>query len=99
MANEILTAAEIRAAAPREKMYRLRDGGNLFLQIEITGRKWWAFRYTFAGRQKSLSCGVFPTVTLAKARDKARTMREQLAAAQGALTNRRVFTDSRIEAK
>ena len=79
MANEILTAAEIRAAAPREKMYRLRDGGNLFLQIEITGRKWWAFRYTFAGRQKSLSCGVFPTVTLAKARDKARTMREQLA--------------------
>ena len=79
MANEILTAAEVRAASPGEKMYRLRDGGNLFLQVETTGRKWWAFRYTVAGRQKSLSCGVYPDVTLRKARDDAKTMRKQLA--------------------
>jgi integrase len=76
---EILTAAEVRAASPGEKMYRLRDGGNLFLQIETTGRKWWAFRYTFAGRQKSLSLGVYPDTTLAKARKAAKTAREQLA--------------------
>ena len=68
MANEILTAAEIKAAAPREKMYRLRDGGNLFLQVETTGRKWWAFRYSFNGKQRSLSLGVYPDITLARAR-------------------------------
>lgn len=79
MANEILTAAEVKAASPGERMHRLRDGGNLFLQVETTGRKWWAFRYTFAGKQKSLSCGVYPDVTLRKARDKAKAMREELA--------------------
>lgn len=79
MAKNLLTAAEVRAAAPKEKMYRLRDGEGLFLQVESTGRRWWAFRYNLAGKQKSLSCGVFPTVTLGKARDDAETMRKQLA--------------------
>ena len=76
---EILTAAEIRAASPGEKMFRLRDGGGMFLQVETTGRKWWAFRYTFAGRQKSLSMGVYPDTSLAKARKAAKDAREQLA--------------------
>lgn len=79
MAIEILTAAEVRAASPGGKMYRVRDGGNLFLQVETTGRKWWTFRYTFSGRQKSLSMGVYPDTTLAKARKAAKTAREQLA--------------------
>ena len=79
MANEILTAAEIKAAAPREKMYRLRDGGNLFLQVETTGRKWWAFRYSFNGKQRSLSLGVYPDITLARARKAAATERGYLA--------------------
>ena len=79
MASEILTAAEVRAAAPGERMYRLRDGGNLFLQVEATGRKWWTLRYTFSGRQKSLSLGVYPVVSLAMARKAAKEAREQLA--------------------
>jgi len=52
------------------KATRLSDGGGLYLLIRPDGKRWWRFDYTYAGRRKGLSFGVYPTVTLARAREK-----------------------------
>lgn len=75
--EKLLTEAQVRNAAAGTKMYRLRDGGGLFLQIEPGGRRWWTFRYTLAGRASSLSLGDYPTITLRAARAAASEFRKQ----------------------
>lgn len=44
------------------------------------GAKWWRFNYTFAGKRKQLSLGVYPSVTLAEARRRAVDARAAIAA-------------------
>ena len=43
------------------------DGGGMYLQVTETG-KYWRMNYRFAGKQKTLTLGAYPTVSLAKAR-------------------------------
>lgn len=54
------------------------DGGGLYLHVKATG-KYWRQAYRFAGKQKILSIGVYPAVTLAQARKKRDQARELLA--------------------
>ena len=65
-----LSFFDVKAADPKDKPYRLADGDGLYLQIQPNGSKLWRFRYRFAGMEKMLSVGVFPTVTIADARRK-----------------------------
>ena len=51
---------------------RTEDG--LYLQIEPSGGRYWRFNYRFNGKQKTLALGVYPDVSLAKAR---RRLREE----------------------
>src|SRR5215469_7125762 len=72
-----LSATAIDKAKPRQKPVKLFDGGGLFLLIQPSGRKWWRFKYRFAGREKLLSLGVYPEISLAVARvrrDEARAL-------------------------
>ena len=64
-----LSDKEIKAAKPQQKLYRLYDGNGLLLEIPSKGNKRWRFRYRFNGREKMMSLGVYPKVTLKKARD------------------------------
>jgi len=63
-----LTDAAARNAAPREKAYRLADSGGLYLEVAPSGGKYWRLKYRFAGKEKRLSLGVYPAVSLAEAR-------------------------------
>jgi integrase len=76
-----LTETAIRAAQPREKPYKLTDGGGLALVVNPNGSKWWRWRYNRAdGRENMLSLGVYPDVNLKMARerrDEARRLRAQ----------------------
>ena len=45
-----------------------RDGGGLYLQVIPAGGKYWRLDYRHAGKRKTLALGVYPAVTLAKAR-------------------------------
>ena len=54
------------------------DGGNLWLQVTPSGNKSWLFRYKVAGVTRVLGLGATHTVSLAQAREVARTMRLQL---------------------
>ena len=65
-----LTAVAIQAAKPRDKEYKLADERGLYLAVTPKGGKHWRFKYRFAGKEKKLSFGSFPDVTLAKARER-----------------------------
>ncbi len=65
-----LTDTAIRNAKPGDKPIRLFDGGGLYLEVSPSGGKWWRFKYRFGGKEKRLSLGVYPDVTLAGRKDK-----------------------------
>ena len=44
----------------------LADAGGLYLEVQPAGGKHWRWKYRFAGKEKRLSLGTYPTVTLAK---------------------------------
>jgi integrase len=66
-----LTAAQINSARPREKAYKLFDGGGLFLQVTPAGGKHWKMKYRQAnGKEGLLSFGAYPALSLEQARRK-----------------------------
>jgi integrase len=71
-----LNDAAIRAAKPdAEKTMKLSDGGGLQLWVKPSGARLWALAYRFAGKQKKLSLGQYPSIGLRdarKARDEAK---------------------------
>lgn len=75
----MLTDVMIRNAKPKEKLYRLFDGGGLYLEITPAGGKYWRFKYRFIGKEKRLAFGVYPEVSLVEAREKRDKSRKQIA--------------------
>jgi integrase len=65
----MLKDASVRNAKPKEKMYRLFDGGGLYLEVTPKGGKYWRFKYRVAGKEKRLALGVYPDLSLADARE------------------------------
>lgn len=65
----MLTAAQIRAAAPRDRAYKISDGQGLFLYVAPTGLKSFRMSFRFCGKEQLLVFGRFPEMTLAEARD------------------------------
>lgn len=75
-----LTDVAVRNAKPKDKPYKMGDSGGLFLLVVPRGARWWRFSYRFGGKQKTLSCGVYPEVGLGEARrirDDARALLRQ----------------------
>lgn len=54
MAENLLTDAAIKKAAPGAKPRKLSDGGGLVLEVRPEGGKWWRWRYRFGGKEKML---------------------------------------------
>jgi integrase len=65
-----LTDFAIRAAKPREKPFKLSDGGGLHLLVHPKGSKLWRMKYRFGEKEKLLSFGPYPITALADARRK-----------------------------
>jgi integrase len=66
--NMPLKDVTVRSAKPNAKPRKLSDGGGLHVLIQPTGSKLWRLAYRFAGKQKTLTLGVHPTVSLEDAR-------------------------------
>jgi hypothetical protein len=60
-----LTDTKVRKAKTREKAYRLSDSGSLFLWVTPAGGKLWRWTYVYLGKEKLMSFGKYPEVTLA----------------------------------
>ena len=63
-----LSDAKCRSVQPGTKLQKLTDGGGLQLWVQPSGARLWRLAYRFDGKQKLLALGVYPTITLAKAR-------------------------------
>ena len=75
-----LNESLIKHAKPKDKAYKLSDGGGLYLLVNPSGSKYWRMKYRFQGKEKTLSLGVYNDVKLATARSETRDARELLAA-------------------
>ena len=64
-----LTALAINKAKPEEKAYKLRDGTGLYLHVLPSGSKSWRMKYRYTGKEKLLTIGSYPTVSLQAARE------------------------------
>lgn len=65
-----LTDAQIRNAKPRERPYKLSDGGGLYVLVTPAGGKLFRFKYRFEGKEKLSAFGHYPEVSLLEAREK-----------------------------
>lgn len=74
-----LSATEIKNAKPKDKKYKLSDGGGLFLEIKTNGSKLWRLNYRFENKLKEYAIGVYPTIELAKARQRREELRKLVA--------------------
>lgn len=74
-----LTDTKVRTAKPGKKPQKIFDGGGLFLFVTPSGGKLWNFKYRFEGKEKKLSFGAYPDVSLAEARQRREQARSLLA--------------------
>ena len=74
-----LSDTKARNAKPKKKQFKLFDTDGLFLLVSPAGGKWWRFKYRFGGKEKLLSLGTYPEVSLAQARGRRDEARKQVA--------------------
>ncbi|MDF2382434.1 integrase arm-type DNA-binding domain-containing protein [Nostoc ellipsosporum NOK] len=75
-----MTVAQVRNARPGEKPYKLADSGGLYLFVTSSGAKSWRLKYRIGGKEKVLTFGLFPDVSLVDARDRRDEVKRQLRA-------------------
>ena len=76
-----LTQLQIKNAKPRDKPYKLADGGGLYLEVTPVGGKHWRMKYRQPnGKENKLHFGAFPAVSLLDARERRDSARQLLAA-------------------
>lgn len=74
-----LTDAALRNAKPAKKTVKLFDERGLYLEISPAGGKWWRLKYRFDRKEKRVSLGVYPDVSLRDACDRRDAARKLLA--------------------
>lgn len=52
-----LNARQVGTAKPKEKPYKLADGGGLYLLVNPNGSRYWRLKYRVAGKEKLLALG------------------------------------------
>src|ERR1700761_8762585 len=65
-----LTDAKCRAEKPGASRRKLSDGQGLQFWVQPNGSKLWQLIYYFTGKQRQLSLGPYPEVTLSEARSR-----------------------------
>lgn len=75
-----LTDTYLRALKANGKVQKYSDGGGLYLHVSPTGGKLWRMGYRFEGKQKTLSFGKYPAVSLKDARNRRDEAKDLLAA-------------------
>ena len=74
-----LSDIQVKNTKPQEKDFKLYDGGGLNLLVTPTGGKLWRFKYRFSDKEKQLSFGAYPALSLADARQRREDAKKLLA--------------------
>lgn len=64
-----LTAKKCDAATREKDGAKIFDGKGLFLELHKNGSKYWRYKYRISGKEKLLSLGVYPEISLQEARE------------------------------
>lgn len=76
-----LTDTTIRQKTrPQAKAFKLADSGGLFLYVTPTGSRLWRWKYRYGGKERLMSFGAYPAVSLAQVRELHRQGQALLAA-------------------
>ncbi len=75
-----LTDTAIKKVKPGIKPVKLSDGKGMYLLVNPTGSKLWRWKYRVLGKEKVMSLGSYPDVSLAQAREGLEKARKILAA-------------------
>lgn len=73
-----LSDKSCKNAKAKEAAYKLFDGGGLFLEVMPNGSKLWRLKYRYLGKEKRISLGAYPIISLAEARDGRDRAKKQL---------------------
>jgi integrase len=73
-----LSGAKVRTAKPQENEYKLFDGGGLYLLVTPSGGRLWYLKYRFEGKEKKLTIGPYPEISLEDARLRKAEARKQI---------------------
>jgi integrase len=74
-----LTDTAVKNAKARDKAYKLTDGDGMYLYVTTKSQKYWRLDYRIHGRRKTLALGVYPDVSLKKARERRQHARTLIA--------------------
>ena len=77
-----LSDVKIRGLKPKAKPFKVSDFGGLYIAVNPSGSKLWCFKYRLEGKEKLLSIGAYPAISLLQARQ-ARDAARALIAAGG----------------
>jgi integrase len=73
-----LIDTQIKSLKPKEKAYKVADGGGLYLLVTPSGSKLWRLDYRFAGKRRTLALGQYPYISLSEARQKREEVKHDL---------------------
>ena len=78
LSNYTLTPTRLNNAKAKVKLYKLSDGGGLFVEVSPAGQKTWRYQYRFGGSRRDVKIGRYPELGVADARDRHFEMRALL---------------------
>jgi integrase len=84
-----LTDVEIKRVKAKDKAYRMSDSGGMYLWVTPAGGKLWRWAYVYERKEKLMSFGRYPDVSLATARERHSNARKLLAAGVDPMTQRK----------
>nr|WP_267957859.1 Arm DNA-binding domain-containing protein [Pectobacterium versatile] len=57
-----LNARQVETAKPKDKPYKMADGGGLYLLVKTNGSRYWRLKYRIDGKEKLLALGGYGRV-------------------------------------
>src|SRR5690625_181848 len=97
MALNLLTVRKIEAAQPGPRAYLLRDGGSLYVRVQVNGSKLWWYRYRLGKTPHNYSIGPFPKVSLEAARKERDWARALVREGRDPILEKRVKIANQVE--
>lgn len=93
-----LSDIKIRNAKPKDKPYKLADGGGLFLLVTPSGGKLWKQKYRYLGNEKQYALGAYPLIGAAEAREIRDNVKKLLANGIDPTAHKRTTKQQKMEA-
>lgn len=84
-----LTDTAVKSAKPGPRPIKLSDGKGMYLLVNPTGSKLWRWKYRVLGKERLMSFGAYPDVSLAQAREALDRARKLLASGADPVAKRK----------